>query len=648
MNIRVKLGLSLLSALLLLLGVGYISEKEPNPSAKGFDWITPTDEILPEIQALSALAAVENTERRYMPSGDEEPRNAFRYVRKQFMSRFTCLRALTQNYPRQQQRVNSIPPILLPVLAVPRGVMHARGSNLQKLADHTSLALATDGTIIEQIQNYFEKMRTEEQELHQGRLRASQISSLRSTTTIVDLGIGLAVIVVLLSGFVVARALKSREKGQPALLEEQGLEARARESTANLSNISGQYRLLFEASPLAMVMFDVQTHSFLAVNAAAEELCGYTREEFLAMTRRESQPREESPLLMEILDTTTAAESYKAMFTTQQKKGQLLTLEARVHTIDWGGRKSRLALLTDVTEQKRLETQLQQSQKMEALGRLAGGVAHDFNNLLTVVLAYSSLILRKLDGNNPLHHKISEVHAAGQRAAKLTSQLLAFSRKQILSPQILDLNAVVSKISQTLRRLLGDDIKVLLDLDSDLGRVRADPTQLEQILINLAVNARDAMPHGGLLTIRTHNSELDNSSNSSAGIPPGRYVVLTVTDTGCGMDESTRIRVFEPFLTSKAASKGTGLGLATVLGVVQQSGGTVTVHSELGFGTTFRIYLPRLDDDTRAADEPRELKSLAFGVGQTILLADDESQVRSQALWCCEVLAGQSWRLTTV
>jgi PAS domain S-box-containing protein len=404
----------------------------------------------------------------------------------------------------------------------------------------------------------------------------------------------------------------------------------AQRRASDLSKMAGRYRLLFEDSPLPMAVFDLESHCFLAVNAAAEELYGYTREEFLAITLREIQPVGQGPLLMEVLNTVGPTDAYRTTFASQRKDGQLLTIEARVRTIDFGERRAQLALLTDITEHKRLETQLQQSQKMEAVGRLAGGVAHDFNNLLTVILGYSDMVLRKLDGNHPLRSKVLEIQAAGQRAANLTSQLLAFSRKQILKPQTLDLNSIVSNISKMLRRLLGEDIEISLHLDADLGQIQADPTQLEQVLVNLAVNARDAMPHGGKLVIETHNRELDIRSGPLAGVLPGRYVVLEVSDTGCGMDEATQARVFEPFFTTKEVGKGTGLGLSMVLGVVQQSGGTVTVYSELGVGTTFKIYLPRLDSPVEA-ETGQQPKTQPLTQGLTILLVEDEDRVRTFA-----------------
>ncbi|MBV9406756.1 MAG: response regulator, partial [Acidobacteriaceae bacterium] len=227
--------------------------------------------------------------------------------------------------------------------------------------------------------------------------------------------------------------------------------------------------------------------------------------------------------------------------------------------------------------------------------------------------------------------KVLEIQAAGQRAANLTSQLLALSRKQILKPQVLELNGVVSSISQMLRRLLGEDIQISMHLDAALGQVQADRTQIEQALVNLAVNARDAMPDGGKLVIESHNVELDDKTAVLQGVPPGRYVVLVVSDTGCGMDDKTKARVFEPFFTTKEVGKGTGLGLSMVLGVVQQSGGTVTIYSEVGIGTTIKVYLPRIDAAVPEASETLETQSVTPVHGATILLVEDEPSLRALA-----------------
>ncbi len=404
-----------------------------------------------------------------------------------------------------------------------------------------------------------------------------------------------------------------------------------RKTEEQLRQSEQRYRLLFEDSPLAMIVFDAETLAFLAVNETAEELYGYTRQELLRMKLPHTWPTKDVPAMMDVLETIKKDEARAQTFITQPKSGKLMTLEARMRTIDFGGRRAQLALVTDVTEHKRLELQLRQSQKMEAIGSLAGGIAHDFNNLLTVILGYTDSILRKLNTADPICDKVSEIQAAGQRAANLTKQLLAFSRKQILKPQVLELNSVVSSISRMLQRLIGEDIQVSLHLDANLGQIQADPTQLEQVLINLAVNARDAMPTGGQLVIETHNIELDGHMAPLQGVPPGDYVLLVVSDTGCGMDEQTKTRVFEPFFTTKEVGKGTGLGLSMVFGVVQQSGGTVTIYSEVGIGTTFKIYLPRLDAPVPQIAEPIRSHSLLATPGDTILLVEDEPSLRALA-----------------
>jgi len=283
---------------------------------------------------------------------------------------------------------------------------------------------------------------------------------------------------------------------------------------------------------------------------------------------------------------------------------------------------------TDITESKRLKEQLLQAQKMEVVGRLAGGVAHDFNNLLTAINGYSELVLNFMEEDNPLRQDVAEIRKAGDRAASLTRQLLAFSRKQVLRPKVLDLNQVMDNMGKMLERLIGSDIDLVINLDSHLGRVMADPGQIEQVVLNLAINARDAMPQGGWLTIETANVDLEESySRRQMDLQPGLYVLVKVSDTGCGMDPETRSRIFEPFFTTKEMGKGTGLGLSTVYGIIKQSGGHIAVHSKPGKGAAFKIYLPRIDDamepDSLASQSPED-----YGGQETILLVEDEDGVR--------------------
>jgi two-component system cell cycle sensor histidine kinase/response regulator CckA len=285
----------------------------------------------------------------------------------------------------------------------------------------------------------------------------------------------------------------------------------------------------------------------------------------------------------------------------------------------------------DITERRVLERQLRMAQKMEAVGRLSGGIAHDFNNLLGVIIGYSQVIKKRLDKDSPFSEHVEEIEKAGQRAASLTKQLLAFSRQQVLTPAVLNLNTVVTELCKMLPRLLGEDIEVTTTLSDDLGQVKADQGQVEQVIMNLAVNARDAMPQGGRLRIETANVEMDESfTRQHPGSVRGRYVMLSVADTGIGMSPETQAQIFEPFFTTKERGKGTGLGLATVYGVVKQSGGYIAVDSAPGKGAAFNVYLPLTQEAAVQATQKPALSPTVRG-SETILLVEDSEPLRKLA-----------------
>jgi signal transduction histidine kinase/ActR/RegA family two-component response regulator len=297
----------------------------------------------------------------------------------------------------------------------------------------------------------------------------------------------------------------------------------------------------------------------------------------------------------------------------------------------------------DVTERKQLQEQFLQAQKMEAIGQLAGGVAHDFNNLLTVMLGYSEMLLHNLEDERLKSH-VEAISNAAERAGRLTSQLLAFSRKQIREPRVLNINDIVAETDNMLRRVIGEDIKLTTVLDKDLSHVRIDPGQIEQVIMNLTVNARDAMPDGGKLVIETANVELDAEyANAHLSVQPGEHVMLAVTDTGHGMDEETRKHIFEPFFTTKEVGAGTGLGLSTVYGIAKQNNGNVWVYSEPGKGTTFKVYLPVVKEERAAAPDKEEAPEVPAGT-ETILLVEDEEIVRELAR---QVLEQKGYKVLT-
>jgi two-component system cell cycle sensor histidine kinase/response regulator CckA len=396
-----------------------------------------------------------------------------------------------------------------------------------------------------------------------------------------------------------------------------------------------RYRLLFESNPQPMWVYDVETLAFLAVNKSAVHHYGYSPEEFLSMTIEDIRPAEDLPAFYEHVTRDPQGLERAGEWRHVTRDGSIIEVEITSHSLLFAGRRAELILANEVTERNRLEAallsseeQLRQSQKLEAIGQLAGGVAHDFNNLLTAINGYSALALRRVGPDHAISSYLEEIKKAGDRAANLTRQLLAFGRKQLLQPLAINLNDIVGDMIKLLKRLIGEHIQLVTVPGADLKQIKADPGQLEQVLVNLVVNARDAMPRGGTVTIETANTTLDGAyASKHVGVTPGEYVMLAISDTGTGMDQDTRLRVFEPFFTTKEKGKGTGLGLSTVYGIVRQSGGNVWVYSELGKGTTFKVYLPQIEDEVAERAAAKEDLTRHRGT-ETVLLVEDEDMVR--------------------
>ena len=400
---------------------------------------------------------------------------------------------------------------------------------------------------------------------------------------------------------------------------------RAEES---LRQSESQFRALFE-NALDAVLIANDRGVYVDANPAACDLLGVSYNEVIGRTisdfTEEDYRAETSRTWEQFLKEGTM----RGVFRLQRPDGKVVEVDFSATANFLPGR--HLSMLRDVTERRKLEEQLRQSQKLESVGMLAGGIAHDFNNLLTVITGYSELTLRRLDKADPLARNVEEIKKAAERAASLTRQLLAFSRKQVLQPKVLDLNSVIVNIEKMLGRLVGEDMELRTSPGVGLGQVKADPGQIEQVILNLVVNARDAMPKGGKITIETANIYLDEAyARRHIAVQPGWYAMLAVTDTGHGMDAETQKYIFEPFFTTKEQGKGTGLGLSTVYGIVKQSGGNIWVYSEVGVGTTFKIYLPLVDEQVTEPDADAARPESAAGT-ETILLAEDEEMVRNLA-----------------
>jgi PAS domain S-box-containing protein len=417
---------------------------------------------------------------------------------------------------------------------------------------------------------------------------------------------------------IVARDVTERQLGQDRLAQSEA-----------------RFRALVEYAPEAIIILDPSTQSFSMANPAAERLFGLAREELLRRKLVDLGPAEQpdgsssAARMRAYLEEAIRGSTPEFEWVIRSARGLDVPCEMRLLQLPQGDRLMVRGSLTDISSRKRMQEQLAQAQRLEAIGRLAGGIAHDFNNMMTVVIGTAESLLGRLGAVDPMRADLGDIVGAAERAALVTRQLLAFGRRQRLAPLLVDLSGHVENMNRVLHRILGEDIELHLDLARPLGLVRVDAGQIEQVILNLVVNARDAMPNGGKLTVETANVTLDAESQRlhHGSVPPGRYVMLAVSDTGEGMPEGVRSHIFEPFFTTKELGRGTGLGLATVHGIVEQSGGRIGVYSEPGAGTTFKVYLPRVDEPAAEASEAPAAAPESSGT-ETVLLVEDDAGVR--------------------
>jgi two-component system cell cycle sensor histidine kinase/response regulator CckA len=440
--------------------------------------------------------------------------------------------------------------------------------------------------------------------------------------------------------YILKTSLKRLPSAVLNALEKTRTEHEKMKAVAALNRSEKLYHLIAENTSDLISMLDAGGN-YVYASPSFKEVLGYAPEDLLGQSCFSLiHPDDREEANHRFAQSLALGKRERVEFRFKHSDGDWRTFESVENWIcDSEGRPQRAILVSrDLTERKQAEKalrdseeQLRQSQKLEAVGQLAGGVAHDFNNLLTVITGYSDIVMRRIGEGDPNHSKIEEIKRAADRAASLTRQLLAFSRKQVLQPKVFNLNDLVADMGKMLRRLIGEDIELATTLTGDVAQINADPGQIEQVLMNLVVNARDAMPGGGKITIETAHVEIDKAyAGMHVAVQPGPYAMLAVSDTGSGMDADTRKHIFEPFFTTKEQGKGTGLGLSMVYGIVKQSGGNIWVYSEPDQGTVFKIYLPTAAQEAGALRADAEYSAL-LGGSETILLVEDEPQIRQMA-----------------
>jgi two-component system, cell cycle sensor histidine kinase and response regulator CckA len=463
-------------------------------------------------------------------------------------------------------------------------------------------------------------------------LTGSQLSQHEITATVLVIFI----LTIGLLGFVLDRFGDTLHSALTAtLIREQELEqshaARARVEAA-LRESEDRYRLITENSSDLISLIDLEGEGErIYVSPSYQAMLGYDSTELLGPLQPEIVHPDDRDRVIEQYDQLAASGRARVTYRMRHSDGSWRWIELQATAIRQQGRYYGITVGRDISDRKYLEAQLMQSQRLESVGRLAGGVAHDFNNLLTAIMGNTDLAHDSLPAGHPAHADLDEIMKSSERAAELTRQLLAFARRQIIEPHVLDLNQLILDMDKLLQRLIGAHVELIVRTDPNLWRIRADHGQIEQIVVNLAINARDAMPNGGKLTIETCNVQLDHDyAHRHISVSPGRYVMLAISDTGTGMDEETQAQIFEPFFTTKAPGRGTGLGLATCYGIVKQHGGNIWPYSEPGHGSTFKIYLPQVEAPVEHFPLSAAADDLPRGT-ETVLLAEDEPSVRMLA-----------------